>query len=306
MKQNEYETYLSDPSDYFIRTYLPRVFGALEPWKELPPFTDLLELPFVPWGMLPYGLPHIQESLKKLMQVGEMSLDWAGKVAEIDDYSIKTLGLPKYQGGFSKAPYDVIADTLRGTRAMMLDTFRKRKQILEASERNIAFMTNMPYGAYTWGSSPTAFFPLHKGADSFMSPKDFKELYWPSFKAVMLNLINDGMIPFLFVEGSYNQRLDLITDPDIPAGSTIWYFDQTDMKEVRKHLQNWACFAGNFPLSMLKTGTVDQVKDRVKQLIDDCAGDGGYYMVNGAVLDDASPKNLHAYVDTTKEYGSYK
>ena len=63
----------------------------------------------------------------------------------------------------------------------------------------------------------------------------------------MLNLINDGMIPFLFVEGSYNQRLDLITDPDIPAGSTIWYFDQTDMKEVRKNLQGWACFSGNFP-----------------------------------------------------------
>jgi hypothetical protein len=306
MKPDEYESYLSDPSDYFIRTYLPRVFGAFEPWKELPPFTDLLELPFIPWGMLPFGLPHVQESMKKLMKAGEISLEWAGKVAEIDNYAVTTLGLPKYQGGFSKAPFDVVADTMRGTRAMMLDSFRKRKEILEASERNVPFMTNMPYGAYSWGSSPTAFFPLHKGADSFMSPKDFKELYWPSFKAVMLNLINDGMIPFLFVEGSYNQRLDIITDPDIPPGSTIWYFDQTDMKEVRKHLQGWACFSGNFPLSLLKTGTVDQVKDRVKQLIDDCAGDGGYYLVNGAVLDEANADNLRAYVETAKEYGVYK
>jgi uroporphyrinogen-III decarboxylase len=194
---------------------------------------------------------------------------------------------------------------MRGTRAIMLDTFRKRKEIIAAAERNIPFMTKMPYGAYTWGGPPTVFFPLHKGADSFMSPKDFKELYWPSFKAVMLNLIEDGMIPFLFVEGSYNQRLDIITDPDIPAGSTIWYFDKTEMADVRKHLQGYACFAGNFPSSLLAAGTVDQVKDEVKKILDTCAGDGGYYMVNGAVLDEGKPENLHAYVDTVKEYGVY-
>jgi hypothetical protein len=50
------------------------------------------------------------------------------------------------------------------------------------------------------------------------------------------------------------------------------------------------------------TGTVDQVKTHCKQLLDDLAGDGGYYMVNGAVLDEAEPANLHAYVDTVKEY----
>ncbi len=115
MKQDEYSAYLSDPSDYFIRTYLPRVMGALEPWTELAAFTNFLELPFIPWGMLPFGTPKIQESLKKLMQAGEIALDWAGKVAKIDSDTITGLGLPKYQGGFSKAPYDVIADTMRGT-----------------------------------------------------------------------------------------------------------------------------------------------------------------------------------------------
>jgi hypothetical protein len=43
----------------------------------------------------------------------------------------------------------------------------------------------------------------------------------------------------------------------------------------------------------------------VKKLIDTCAGDGGYYVVNGAVLDEAKAENLHAYVDTVKEYGVY-
>jgi hypothetical protein len=301
MKQDEYQAYMSDPSDYFIRTYLPRVMGGLEPLQGLAPFTNFLELPFIPWGMLPFGTPQVQESLKKLMQAGEIALDWAGKAAGIDNDTVTTLGLPKYQGGYSKAPFDVIGDTLRGTRAMMLDTFRKRKEILEACERIIPFMTKMPYGAYSWGNAPTAFFPLHKGADSFMSQKDFKALYWPSLKQVMLNLINDGMIPILFVEGSYNQRLDLITDPDIPAGSTVWYFDKTEMTEVKKHLQGWACFSGNFPSSLLKTGTVDQVKDHTLKLLNQLAGEG-YYMINGAVLDEAKAENLHTFIDTTKSF----
>jgi uroporphyrinogen-III decarboxylase len=78
------------------------------------------------------------------------------------------------------------------------------------------------------------------------------------------------------------------------------------MKEVKKHLQGWACFAGNFPSSLLKTATPAQVRDHAKRLLEDVAGDGGYFMSNGAVLDEAQVENLHALVDTVKEYGVYK
>jgi hypothetical protein len=69
---------------------------------------------------------------------------------------------------------------------------------------------------------PIVFIPLHKGADGFMSDKDFKTCCWPTLKAVIIGLVNEGCVPFMFVEGGYNQRLDVIArDPDIPAGSTI-------------------------------------------------------------------------------------
>jgi hypothetical protein len=302
MKGTEYPDFLKDPTDYFLRFYLPRVFGALEPLSGLPPFTSLQELPFIGPNLMNLGLPPVQEALKKLLKAGEISFEWLMKVIQIETSIITTLGMPKFQGTFSKAPMDMIGDTMRGTRHILLDKFRKPKEIIEASERCAQLMLDMGLRNSMWGGPPTVFFPLHKGADSFMSQADFKKYYWPSLKTVLLGLIKEGLIPFLFVEGSYNQRLDIITDPDIPAGTTIWYFDKTDMKEVRKHLQGWACFSGNFPSSVLKTGTVDQVKNQTKQLLDDLAGDGGYYMVNGAVLDEAKPENLHAFVDTVKAY----
>ena len=42
--------------------------------------------------------------------------------------------------------------------------------------------------------------PLHKGADGFLSGKDFEELYWPTLKAVIVGLIDEGLVPQLFVE----------------------------------------------------------------------------------------------------------
>ena len=55
----------------------------------------------------------------------------------------------------------------------------------------------------------------------------------------------------------------------------------------------------------MKTGTPEEVSDYVKKLIDDVAGDGGYILANGAVLDDSSAENVHAMIDTGKEYGKY-
>lgn len=41
MEENEYETLINDPSDLWLRCYLPRVPEVFEPFVKLPPLTDL-------------------------------------------------------------------------------------------------------------------------------------------------------------------------------------------------------------------------------------------------------------------------
>jgi uroporphyrinogen-III decarboxylase len=306
MKADEYDQFIMDPSGYFMRSYLPRVFGALGGWPMLAPLTDILELPFLGGYVVPVGLPPVQESFKKLLEAGQVALEWIQACVAIDGYSVNTLGLAALMGGFTKAPFDTLGDTLRGTRAIMLDKFRQPKKLLEAMDRLVPIAIDMGVRSTTMNHNPIAFIPLHKGADGFMSNTDFKQFYWPTLKAVILGLINEGVVPYMFVEGGYNQRLDIIADPDIPAGKTIWMFDQTDMQEVHKRFKGWACFGGNVPNSMLKVGKPEMIKDYVKRLIDDVAGDGGFILSTGAVLDDAQPENLHALIDTGKEYGVYR
>jgi uroporphyrinogen-III decarboxylase len=305
MKADEYDQFIMDPSNFFMRSYLPRIFGALGPWGMLAPFTDILELPFIGGFMVPVGIPPVQEAFKKLIEAGQASMEWIQSALAIDGYTISNLGIPPLIGGFTKAPFDTLGDTLRGTRAIMLDMYRQPKKLLAALDRLVPIAIEMGVRSTTTNKNPIAFIPLHKGADGFMSNQDFKTFYWPTLKAVILGLIQEGVVPYLFVEGGYNQRLDIIADPDIPKGTTIWIFDQSDMKEVKKRFTGWACFGGNVPVSLLKAATPEIVTDCVKELIDSVGQDGGYILSTGAVLDDAKAENLHAMIDTGKEYGKY-
>lgn len=306
MKDSEYDLLINDPSGYWMRYYLPRTFGAFEPWQALPPWTDLVELPFVGATMIPFGLPHVQESFKRLLEAGQAALEWVGAFSAIDGENIAVHGVPPIFGGFAKAPFDTLGDTLRGTKHIMLDMFRRPEKLLKALDRLVSVNIDMGVRAATANRHPIVFMPLHKGADGFLSNADFARFYWPTLKAVIIGLINEGLVPYLFVEGSYNTRLDFLTDPEIPKGKAIWVFDDTNMVNVKKALGGKACFGGNVSGSMLKAGTPAEVEDYVKFLMENVAQDGGYMLTNGVVIDDAEPENLQAMIKAGLKYGEYK
>ncbi len=306
MHADEYDLLINDPTNYFMRYYLPRVFNSLAGWSTLGALTDVIELPFTGGYMIGAGLPPAVKAWETMLEAGREALKWAGFVGATDGYSMATYGLPAFIGGACKAPFDTLGDTMRGTRAVMLDKFRQPKKVLAAMERLVPLAVESGVRGATGSGVPVVFIPLHKGADGFMSDKDFKTFYWPTLKAVIVGLVNEGCVPFLFVEGGYNQRLDVIAgDPDIPAGSTIWIFDKTDMLEVKKRWGGWACFGGNVPASTLSTGTPDDVEAYVKKLLGDVAGDGGFILSPGAVVDHCKPENMHAMINTCRKYGVY-
>jgi uroporphyrinogen-III decarboxylase len=146
--------------------------------------------------------------------------------------------------------------------------------------------------------------PLHKGADGFMSAKQFEKFYWPSLKKVILALIDEGITPLLFAEGGYNSRLEVVQE--LPQGKVVWHFDQTDMQKAKEVLGGKACLMGNVPSSVLFSATIPEVKAHCKKLIETAGKNGGFILANGAVLDDGKPENLRALIESAKEYGTYR
>jgi uroporphyrinogen-III decarboxylase len=302
MKEEEYDLLITDPSFYFRNFYLPRVFGALEGFTMLPPLTGILEMYGVAFNFIPYALPPVQNTFKALFEAGAEALKWA-TVMGGTDAELKTLGFPTILGGFTKAPFDVIGDTLRGTRGIMVDMYRQPDKLLKAMEALVPIMIGVGIGWMQQTGNPQMFMPLHKGADGFLSDEQFKKFYWPTFKAVMVGLIEGGCMPFPALEGHWGSRLEVIQD--VPKGNTMWMVDQTDMANAKETLGKNACLIGNVSSSMLALGTPQDVKEYCKKLIDTAGKGGGFVMSNGAFFDHAKPENVKAMIDFTKEYGTY-
>jgi hypothetical protein len=303
MKAEEYDLLITDPSFFFRNFYLPRVFGALKGWSVLPPLTGILEIYGVAFNFIPYGLPPVQAAFKALFEAGAEALKWATAIGGSNG-ELTSLGFPNILAGFTKAPFDTIGDTLRGTKGIMIDMYRQPDKLLKAMEALAPIMVGMGIGASQQTGNPQIFIPLHKGADGFLSDEQFKKFYWPTLKQVIVGLIEGGCIPFPALEGHWGSRLKVIQN--IPKGKTMWMVDQTDMAEAKRTLGKNACLIGNVSSSMLKLGTPDEVKAYCKRLIDTAGKGGGFIMGNGAFFDEAKPENVKAMVHFTKEYGVYK
>jgi uroporphyrinogen-III decarboxylase len=302
MLPEEYDHLISDPSDYMLRTYLPRTIEAFAGFKNLSSLFDFIELPFVSGNVGAWGAPEMAEGLRRLADAAKALGDWA-EIAFPTMGEVAGLGFPGFACCGTKAPFDILGDTLRGTKGVIMDMFRCPDKVLAACDRLVTVAVDWALRRPGGPGTPIVFLPLHKGADGFMSEEQFKTFYWPSLRKVLLGLIDEGIIPFLFAEGRYGSRLEIISD--LPKGKTVWLFDQTDMARAKETIGQVACIQGNVPLSLMHAGEPDEVAAYVRGLIDVAGKGGGYILDIGAVADDGKIENLHAMVKTAKEYGVY-
>jgi len=302
MKDTEYYDFIDDPTGFFINTYWPRIFSGLEGLKAWPTMVPVHELPMIPGGLIPFGVEGLQTALTNLSEAGKETHKWLAAVNQVGIQAMSK-GKPGFSAGFTKAPFDVIGDSLRGTRGVLMDMFRHPDELLEACERIIPFMVKCGANAAKGAGHIMPFIPLHKGADTFMSEDQFKTFYWPSLRKLIIGLSNEGVVPQLFVEGAYNKRLELIDD--LPKGKVVWWFDATDMKHAKETVGRTNCISGNVPSDILCTGTPDDVKAYCKDLIDVAGKDGGFIMNSGAGVQGAKAENVKAMIDFSKEYGVY-
>ena len=300
MKADEYDDLIKDPTNFWLRIYMPRVFGALEPFSRIPAFTTIEEIATM--SFVPFGAPDVQAALNAMMEAGRESMKWIAVVGEVMGIALAS-GFPGIMGGLAKAPFDTLGDTLRGTQGIMLDMFQRPDKLQEALERITPLSIDSALASANSSNTPIIFMPLHKGADGFMSEKQYETFYWPTLKKVVMSLVDEGVMPILFAEGSYNRRLDIIKE--LPRAAVAWYFDQTDMVRAKEVLGDTACIIGNVPTSLITTGQPQVVKEHCRKLIEVCGKGGGYILAGGANIDEGNPDNMRAMMDAAKEYGVY-
>jgi hypothetical protein len=301
MKKDEYDHLIQDPSDFWLRVFMPR---QAEVFKPLANFMHLNPMIGLPIGTVPaLSTPEMQAMFKKIWAAAEEMNKWIRTAGEVSAIALAE-GYPPFNGsGFSGAPFDMLTDFSRGTQGIFMDMFRQPGKIHEAMERLLPIMIEDAIKSADNSLSPVLMMPLHKGEKGFMSPKQFDEFYWPTFKKVLLGIIDEGLVPMPFAEGNYIPRLEVIQD--MPKGSIVWYFEYMDMAHAKRTVGKKNCIMGNLPISIMVTGTEKDVKEGCRKLIEDCAPGGGYILTSAASMDQGKVENLHAMMDAAKEYGKY-
>jgi hypothetical protein len=301
MMADEYDKYMLDPTDYNLRIMMPRTTPLFAPFKRLPPMRAIMGN----YWLMALADPEIRQIFEKLMSLTDAQVRWQLAGMEINNY-IRAQGYPSLWGGglMAGAPFDHFADALRGTRGIAMDMHRQPEKLHQAMERFLQWTITSNIKDFPMSASPICMMPLHKGDDTFMSDKQFAEFYWPYLRRLLLAMINEGLVPMPFAEGKYNHRLKQIADT--PPSGVVWWFDQTDMKEAKRVLGGICCIAGNVPTSVMMTGTVKQVKEYCRKLIEDCAPGGGFILAGGAHIDKGRIENLKAMMEAAREYGTYQ
>jgi len=302
MIADEYDDLILDPTDFWLRTYLPRVFGAFEGFKMFQPFTNITENVHI--GQLAVlGSPEVQGMLQQLMDAGKEFKKSRETAERAGVRGRANQGFPVMGSHFAKAPFDTLGDTLRGTEGIMKDMFRCPDKLLEALDVIADISINTVLKSPNFHRIGMVGYPLHKGADGWMSQKQFETFYWPSMKKMMNAFIEEGLIQRLFAEGCYNTRLESINE--FPKGTVTWHFEQTDMAKAKEILGDTCCIQGNVPISLLMTGEPAEVKACCRKLIEICGKDGGYILSAGSGGRGVKLENIQAMQEAVEQYGVY-
>ena len=304
LAEDEYDAFLADPNGFTLTHMLPRIAGNLAGLGQMP-------LPPLYWLSNAYNLvaiagnvlaaPPMRTVLESLLNLADATArNNAALGAFIGDMA--TLGYPYGYVSVTVPPFDLVSDFLRGLRGGSMDIYRNPAKLLAAVELMEPVSIASAVGAAKMSGNPRVFIPMHRGADNFMSEAAFDKFYWPSFSRLIDALVAEGLTPAPLFEGGYNSRLKYLAQ--LPPGKVAAHFDHIDRKKFKEMCGDVMCFWGNVPASLLCTGTPQQVKDDVRELIA-VFGDTGALMIDGnqGIPDEARPENVLAMREAVDEFG---
>jgi len=282
MKADEYDEFIADPTGFLANVWMPRVNDFVVAPGEGSTHRNNLS-----W--LKGGLAMLHYFNKFGAQIGALRAE-SGTVHAI--------------AGALKAPFDILADKLRGFRQLCADIHRRPEKVLAACE---ALRPHMMFNAVA-GSDPEKKVPisiwLHRGCTPFLSPKQFETFFWPTCKQIIEDLFADGRQVLWYAEGDWNPNLKWIAE--LPAKSIIYHVDRADIFEVHEAVGHKFCLSGGVPNDLLTYGTPDEVRAHCKKVIEGVGKDGGYIMDAGAIMqDDSTIENVRAMTEAARDYGEY-
>jgi hypothetical protein len=280
MRPDEYDALIANPTRFLYETWLPRISTEIGGSSA---YRNNLALVKGGMAMLQYFYafgPQIQRLRTEC-------------------------GMPSCIAGIFKAPFDILADKLRGYVGLVTDMHEQPDKVLAACKALMPHLCQVGLSTADPNRQVPIGFWMHRGCVPFINPRQFESHYWPTLRPIIEEFWKNGHQTMFYAEGKWNAHLEAFSE--LPDRSILFHVDRDDVFAVKKKLGHKFPISGGVPNVLLSYGKPQEVIDFCKRVIDEVAPDGGYIFDAGAIMqDDTSIENLRALTATARDYGVYR
>jgi uroporphyrinogen-III decarboxylase len=282
MREDEYDALIDDPTGFLYEVWFPRVCADAAPMGG--PCTLRNNLAFVKGGMamLQYFYAFGPQIQRLRAECGT-----ASAIA-----------------GIFKAPFDILADKLRGYVGLTMDMHTQPDKVLKACEALMPHLCHVGLTTADPAKQVPIGFWMHRGCVPFVNPKQFASHYWPTLKPIIEEFWKHGHQTLFYAEGKWGHHYDAFRE--LPDRSIVYHCDRDDIFEAHRRLHDKFALSGGVPNVLLSYGSADEVRAFCERVIREVACEGGYIMDASAIMqNDTSPENLRVMTQVARELGVY-
>lgn len=301
LQDEEFDYFNNDFSGWMMHCGLPRVSRLLDPLASIYSFEDGPSYD-IQYLVSEFSTPEFKNMMKTIWEIDDICKSVKEKLAVLDD-ELNARGCLTPMKACAWVPLDCYGAYLRGTEDAMVDLYENEETILKFCDRNLESQLALIRAQGCQFPGKWCVFYLTKASDQFMGAEHFQKYYWKYLQRMIEETVSAGMVPYVYTEGAFNNRLEFLKD--VPKG-TIYHFESmVDMEKAKQILGKDACIAGGFPIAELLFGTKERVIEKAKRLLDICMPDGGYIFEAEAGFDEAKRENVEALFETIRQFGKY-
>ncbi len=271
INDDEIDRFLANPNDFFRQVALPRRFPALQ--QDAPETAKLLV-----------------NSIKAMME-------FTGREKIKIKYLKKHVGTPMVCGSlpvFSPLEQWVM---YRGYTKGLGDLRRRPEKVLEACEKLLPIVSAQKgkHKPFPWLYNPIVI-------ATYLNPKQFEKFFWPFYKRMCMEYINDGGKILAHLEGKWGDKVEYFNE--FPANTVAVLLEGDDFDEVYSKIGQKVAVGYPFPGHLLRDGTPEQVRAEAKRIIDKIGTKGVFLTAEKCLLSpsDAKPENLAALCEVSRDY----
>ncbi|HWH68325.1 MAG TPA: uroporphyrinogen decarboxylase family protein, partial [Candidatus Sulfotelmatobacter sp.] len=208
MRADEYDALIANPTAFLYNTWLPRVSSEIARIGEPSTYRNNLALVKGGMAMLQYFYafgPQVQRLRTEC-------------------------GMPSSIAGIFKAPFDILADKLRGYVGLVCDMHEQPEKVLAACEALMPHLCQVGLSTADPNRQVPIGFWMHRGCVPFINPRQFESHYWPTLRPIIEEFWKHGHQTMFYAEGKWGAHLDAFTE--LPNRSILFHVDRDDVFAV--------------------------------------------------------------------------